>query len=97
MGVFTAEEVLNLDIGQAFVRSGAPAKTFNLETYPKIQTAEIDPTVRIQMVTRSRNARLIAEVEAELDSVRPITLADCSSRKDLRAEPEDPSENDLVI
>lgn len=46
LGVFTPEEVLNLDVGQAFVRCGASAKTFNLQAFPKADLAEVDPTSR---------------------------------------------------
>lgn len=97
LGFFTAEEVLNLDVGQAFVRSGASAKTFNLRTYPKSESAENDPTPHIHALTRARYARPITDVEAELGSVHPPNPTDFSYSTNLGAEPEDPTEDDFVV
>lgn len=92
LGAFTADEVLNLDVGQTFVRSGMSSATFNLTTHPKPDIASADPTLRIQALTRSRYARPVAEVEAELGSVvsdyRVPVLAN---------EPEDLNDDDLVV
>lgn len=68
LGVFTPEEVLNLGVGQAFVRhtNTTSSQTFNLQTSPKHAAPDDDPTPRIQALTRSRYARPIADVIAEL-------------------------------
>lgn len=97
LGVFTADEVLNLDVGQAFVRSGTSAKTFNLQTGTKPNVSPIDPTTRIQALTRTRYARPVAEVEADLGQVEKDDLMPPSPARDWPSEPTDPSEDDLVV
>ena len=96
LGVFTAEEVLNLDVGQAFVRSGASAKTFNLETHPKPDSLQVDPTPRIHAFTRDRSAHPVADVEAEMGNVIPAEQVESTNAECFHTEPEDPSEDDLV-
>lgn len=96
LGAFTAEEVLNLGVGQAFVRSGMSANAFNLQSNPKPETTELDPTLRIQSLTRARYATPVDEVEAELGNVstaRPLPPGEDESCQ----QPEDPQEDDLVI
>ncbi|MBS0203960.1 MAG: ATP-binding protein [Planctomycetes bacterium] len=96
LGAFTAEEVLNLEVGQAFVRSGMSASTFNLQSYPKPVPAGLDPTPRIQAMTRTHYASPIEIVEAELGPA--LTKGRLQTLDDGRsAEPEDPSEDDLVV
>lgn len=97
LGSFTAEEVLNLGVGQAFVRCGMSADTYNLQSHPKPEPLEIDPTPRIRLLTRSKFAQCVADVEAELGAVS--TTAQFSPIEDGRSfeEPEDPSEEDLVV
>ena len=97
LGVFTAEEVLNLDVGQAFVRSGASAKTFNLQTHPKPNSIELDPAPRIQGLTRSLYSRPVADVEAELGGIIPPDRMEFRTAVRFQTELEDPSEDDLVI
>lgn len=96
LGVFTADEVLNLAVGQAFVRSGASAKTFNLQTHPKPDSIAVDPAPRIQTLTRSLYARPVADVEAELGSVTSPDQAEARQAAIFDSEMDDPSEDDLV-
>ncbi len=67
LGVFTAEEILNLDRGEAIARVGPAHTAFNLTTYPPPPRAETDPTSYIVSRTRRQFARPRAEVVAELN------------------------------
>jgi hypothetical protein len=98
LGAFTAEEVLNLEIGQAFVRSGMSASTFNLKSLPKPAPPPVDPTPRIQVLTRATFARPVADVEALLGNIstaRRITEPD--NPDSACSAPEDPTEDDFVV
>jgi len=64
MGVFTADEILNLDVGETFVRASGSASAFNLTTYPPPPVASSDPSTTILANTRSRFARPKQEVES---------------------------------
>ncbi|MDB5342004.1 MAG: hypothetical protein JWP89_381 [Schlesneria sp.] len=96
LGAFTAEEVLNLGVGEAFVRSGMSADTYNLQSHPKPAQLEIDPTPRIRERNRDTYARPIADVELETGGNSAVQL---SNRTDTSwmTDPEDPSEDDLVV
>lgn len=94
LGVFTPAEVLNLDVGQAFVRAGTASNVFNLQSAPKPEPREFDPTPRIKARTRAVFATPIELVESELG---PIAAQSHSlDRSELPRGPEDPSEDDLV-
>ena len=67
MGVFTAEEILSLELGQAIARTGGSATAFNIHTYPDPPLPPSDPSPQIIDLTRDRYARPRAEVEAELN------------------------------
>ncbi|MEX2140460.1 MAG: DUF87 domain-containing protein [Pirellulales bacterium] len=67
MGVFSEEEILNLEMGQAFVRAGGSATAFNLTTPPPPPPASVDPTSDIRGLARSRYARPRAQLEKEVD------------------------------
>ncbi len=97
LGKFTAEEVLNLGVGQAFVRSGMSESTFNLQTRPKPVPADTNPESRIQTLTRTRYVQPVAKVEAELDSVPTASRIPNDDDTASWADTEDPSEDDLVI
>lgn len=97
LGVFTSEEVLNLGVGQAFVRSGAAAGTFNLQSPTKPEPADIDPTPQIQALTRARYARPVTDVEAELGSPSVGVRIPKFDDEGRFSYPEDPSEDDLVV
>lgn len=96
LGAFTAEEVLNLGVGQAFVRSGMSMDTFNLQSHSKAATAEFNPTPRIRAITRESFARPVADVEKELGDVSASVQIRDISPSGLLAEPEDPSEDGFV-
>lgn len=97
LGSFSSEEVLNLGVGQAFVRSGMSVDTFNLQSHPKSDPSNVDPTARIQAFTRANFARPLAEVEAELGDVSTTERLSAFDSTGLLAEPEDPSEDGLVV
>lgn len=97
LGVFTAEEVLSLDVGKAFVRSGASGKTFNLQTLVKPDLLEDDPSSHIRNLTRARYARPIADVEAELGKIIRSDRLHSKYADSPSIAPEDPSEDDLIV
>jgi hypothetical protein len=94
LGVFTPDDILNLEVGQAIARVGGSSTAFNLETYLEPEAPEHDPSARIIAAARKRYARPRPEVEGELRQVgkavkrRQLTAAD---------EPSDPDEEDLVM
>ncbi len=65
-GVFTAEEILNLERGAALARVGTSQASFNLTTYPEPPRLEPDPTAAIIAASRQKYARPRSEVEREL-------------------------------
>jgi len=67
LGVFSADEILNLDRGEAIARVGPAHTAFNLTTYPPPPQAEHDPTAHIISRTRRQYARPRVEVVAELN------------------------------
>jgi hypothetical protein len=95
LGVFTAEEILNLELGQAIARAGGSSTAFNLQTYPEPPLPSADPTAKIVSRIRHQFARARAEVEKDLapaigDSQR------LQHSHNQSEEPTDPSEDDLV-
>ena len=66
MGVFTAEEIMSLELGEALVRVGGSQKSYNIQTYPDPALPMDDPLERIVTNTRAKYARPRKEVEAEL-------------------------------
>ena len=96
LGVFTAADILNLEVGQAIARVGGSSETaFNLRTFREPPLAAQDPTSRVVALARQRYARPRDEVEAEL---REVTRAaeHLEAVGDAEAEHTDPSEDDLV-
>jgi hypothetical protein len=95
LGVFTADDILNLEVGQAIARVGGSSTAFNLETYKEPSPPLDDPTKKILALTRQRYAKPRLEVEKELRHV-------AKSAKRLQVvvdqsdEPSDPNEDDLV-
>jgi hypothetical protein len=67
LGVFTADEILNLNRGEAIARVGPASTSFNLTTNPPPPRAERDPTGYIISQTRRQFAQPRAEVVAELN------------------------------
>lgn len=104
---FTQDEIMSLERGQAFARSGGSGTSFNLETYPPPEPPEFDPSQAIVARTRKRYAnRTRAAVEAELrrvsTSMQPPSPNATRPRKPPRPgnqtqdEPTDPKEDDFV-
>ena len=91
------EEVLNRSVDQAFVRSGMSANTFNLQALSKSNPPPVDPTARIQALTRGKFARPVADVEAELGSISTAGRITAPDNADSATAPEDPSEDDFVV
>ena len=65
LGGFTAEEILNLEVGQAFGRIGGSATSFNLKTYPPPPVESHDPTRKITALCRHRYAKPRSKVASE--------------------------------
>lgn len=92
LGDFEANDILNLDVGQAIVRAGGSASSFNLQTYPEPPEAANDPTPQIVAASRQKYARPRNEVEEELsampsDAERPV----------FEEAPEDPPDDDELV
>jgi hypothetical protein len=95
LGAFTAQDILNLGVGQAIARVGGSGAAFNLQTYKEPPAPFDNPSRRITALARQRNAKPRVEVERELTQVskpaspvqRPASVPDAAS---------DPNEDDLV-
>lgn len=110
MGIFTADEILNLEVGQAIVRAGGSATAFNVQTYREPDVKDANRWKEILRHCRQRYARPRADVESELDAPASPTERSAlppkqrdrkkggSSRKTERPQspPTDASEDDLV-
>lgn len=70
MGIFTAEEILSLAVGEAITRAGGSETAFNLKTFPESAPLDDDPTNRIVSQTHWRFAFPRADVEAEFTNER---------------------------
>jgi hypothetical protein len=93
-GYFTAEEILNLRVGQAIVRAGTSQNAFNIDT-PREPGLPADDSAA-SIIDRSRRcyARPRADVECELADPHDHTPS-----TGLLQEPDedvDPFEDDLV-
>ncbi len=96
LGVFTADEILNLDMGQAIVRAGKSSTTFNLQTYPPPPAEVADPSSRIRQRMRKEFARPRAEIEEALRGTTQRAVK-AAMRGHDGSEPTDPNEDDLVV
>jgi hypothetical protein len=101
MGVFTADEILNLDMGQAIVRAGKSSATFNIQTYPPPPPEAADPTEKIRERVRGSFTRPRKEVEEFLQkwNDRPDQQARKKSppaNPPRHDGPTDPDEDDLI-
>lgn len=95
LGVFTADEILNLELGQAIARAGGSSTAFNLRTHPEPPLPSADATAEIVAHIRQHFARPRAEVEKELGGV----ISDGKRMQQSQNQPDepvDPSEDDLV-
>lgn len=96
MGVFTAEEILNLDMGQAIVRAGKSSATFNLQTYPAPPLEASDPTDRIRKQVRNHFARRRSEVDSMFRGPAAAQKKPSAKPPKKGPDPTDPNEDDLV-
>jgi len=95
LDVFTATDILNLEVGQAIARVGGSSTSFNLQTFREPPAPAQDPTQRVIALARQRYARPRNEVEAELRQVMRAA-ARLETVGGAEAEQTDPSEDDLV-
>ena len=95
MGVFTADDILNLELGQAIARVGGSATAFNLQTFKEPPLPPADSTRRVIALARQCYARPRHVVEAELAEVTKAAEK-LEMVSDSGDEPSDPSEDDLV-
>jgi hypothetical protein len=96
LGVFTTEDILNLELGQAIARVGGSASAFNLRTFPNPPVSQDDPAERIISRARQLYARPRAAVEEEL-SVGPDRSERLERAAVMSEELSDPMEEDLVV
>jgi hypothetical protein len=96
MGVFTSDEILNLEMGQAIARASTSSSAFNIRTYPPPPEASPNYVAEIVALTRRRYASPRAAVEAKLGDL-PEREPTLSREWDAASEPSDPHEDDLVI
>jgi hypothetical protein len=93
LGVFPADDILNLEVGEAVARDGGSSTAFNLQTYKEPSPPANNPSPGIIALARKRCARPRPEVERELrhvgESVKRMQIA-------VTEEPSDPNEDDLV-
>ena len=95
MGAFTAEEILSLEPGQAFIRAGTSTTAFNVQTHREPPATETNHQDRIVDMTRQRYAKPRDVVERELAAV--TETSEHFPKEEHRAdEPSDPCEDDLV-
>ena len=95
LDVFTATDILNLEVGQAIARVGGSSTSFNLQTFREPPAPVQDPTQRVVALARQRYARPRNEVESELREVMKAAER-LETVGGAEAEQTDPSEDDLV-
>ena len=95
LSIFTAQDILNLEVGQAIARVGGSGAAFNLATYKEPPAPFDNPSRRIIDLARQRYAMPRLEVERELAQVATAAerLHGAAHGAD---EPSDPNEDDLV-
>ncbi len=73
MGAFEAEEIMNLELGEAIARVEVSKKSFNIMTYPPPDLPKHDPSEQVIEKTRQHYSRPRKVVEQEINaSVRPF-------------------------
>ncbi len=95
LGLFTPEEILNLEVGQAFVRPGTAAATFNLKATPPPPRATNDSTQEIIANMRKYFSKSRKDVEADIGP-QPTRDNRMTSDIAIADEPTDPNEDDFV-
>ena len=96
LGIFTAQDILNLEVGQAIARVGGSDAAFNLATYKEPPSPLDDPSQRIIALARQRYAKPRLEVESELAQVARAAVQYLHVQPHGAEEPSDPNEDDLV-
>src|SRR5262249_17177011 len=95
MGIFTAQDILNLEVGQAIARVGGSSGAFNLATFLEPPAPLDNPSRQLIALSRQRYAKPRVEVEREL-----AQAANVGRRRQVHVhrvdEPTDPNEEDLV-
>ncbi|MBI1902941.1 MAG: ATP-binding protein [Planctomycetia bacterium] len=71
LGPFTADEILNLELGEAIVRAGASSQSFNATTFPPPALPPANPAPQIRDQSRKRYSRPRGEVEDDLIAPQP--------------------------
>lgn len=95
LGVFTAQDLLNLEVGQAIARVGGSSAAFNLVTYKEPPAPFNNPSRQIVALARQRYAKPRLEVERELSQVAQAAER-LRGTDHLADAPSDPNEDDLV-
>ncbi len=92
---FTADEILDLEVGQALVRAGTSRTAYNIETYREPAAPANSSQQAIIDHSRQHFARPRDEVERELHAFGEQSLTSAASRPDFDDDV-DPDEDDLV-
>jgi len=95
LGVFTAEDVLNLEVGQAIARLGVASTAFNLQTYRESEASPRDLSSQVIDLARRRYAKPRKEVEKEI-SLAVKAAEQLEQAANWSEELSDPDEEDLV-
>jgi hypothetical protein len=95
LGVFTAQDILNLEVGQAIARVGGSSTAFNLQTYKEPPAPIDNPSRQIIGLARQRYAKPRLEVERELAHAAQVVQR-LQGQAPEADEPSDPNEDDLV-
>jgi hypothetical protein len=95
LGVFTAQDILNLEVGHAIARVGGADAAFNLQTYKEPPAPFDNPSRRIIAFARQRYAKPRLEVERVLMQVTQFAER-LPAHVHLADGPSDPDEDDLV-
>lgn len=96
LGVFTAEEILNLNVGEAIARAGSSATAFNIRSYTEPPVPKDDGSQNIVVLNRKHYCRPRQEVEADVGEgcVEDPALISGSPNEHPQ---DDPVEDDLVM
>lgn len=95
LGTFTAQDLLNLEVGQAIARMGGSSAAFNLATFKEPPPID-NPTRQIISLARQRYARPRLDVERELVQAARRAERVVATAFPKAADMCDPNEEDLV-
>jgi len=96
LGVFTADDVLNLEVGQAIARLGVASTAFNLQTYRESDASPRDLSGQVIDLARRRYAKPRKEVEREI-SLAVKAAEQLEQAASWSEELSDPDEEDLIV